>query len=213
MVTKNLSGLYLVTPDWDDTDKLIEVSELALQGGAALLQYRHKTANAALRKKQATALLELCRRYHRPFLINDHIDLCIELDADGIHVGGLDASIEQARAAVGPNKIVGATCYGDIQLAHKAKQQGASYVAFGGFYSSGIKKYPVTTPLNIVALSKSTIELPTVVIGGMTLENCQPLIAAGADMVAVISSVYFDEHPKLAARNFVTCFCNLISNN
>ncbi|PRC91608.1 thiamine phosphate synthase [Solimicrobium silvestre] len=202
----NLTGLYLVTPDWDDTNQLLEISELALKGGASLLQYRHKTADGQLRKQQATALLELCRAYHCPFIINDHVELCMELDADGIHVGGLDASVAQVRAAVGPNKIVGASCYGDMQLAHTAQQQGASYVAFGGFYPSRIKKYPVTTPHNIVTQAKLEIALPNVVIGGMTIENCQPLVTAGADMVAAISSVYMAENPELAARGFCDLF-------
>jgi len=198
-----LTGLYLVTPDWDDTQKLLEISEQGLQGGAALLQYRHKTADAQLRLRQATELQALCRRYNRPFIINDHVDLCIALDADGIHVGGTDASVAQVRAAVGADKIVGASCYGDLQLARTAQQQGASYVAFGGFYPSRIKKYPVTTPHTIVHQAKLEIPLPNVVIGGMTLENCQPLVAQGTDMVAVISSVYFAENPAAAAREFV----------
>ena len=198
----NFSGLYLVTPDWDDTQKLLAVSEQALQGGVAILQYRHKTADAKLRFIQAEALQTLCQRYHCPFIINDHVDLCLALDADGIHVGGLDASVEQVRTAVGPTKIVGASCYGDLQLAHSAHQQGASYVAFGGFYPSRIKKYPVTTEHSIVTQAKHRIPLPNVVIGGMTLENCQPLIAAGADMVAAISSVYMTDDPALAAREF-----------
>ena len=202
----NFSGLYLVTPDWDDTQKLLTMSELALQGGAALLQYRHKTADAQLRLKQATALQALCQRYHCPFIINDHVDLCLALDADGIHVGGLDASVAQVRAAVGPEKIVGASCYGDLQLAHSAHEQGASYVAFGGFYPSRIKKYPVTTESGIVAQAKLSIPLPNVVIGGMTLDNCQPLIAAGADMVAAISSVYMTADPASAAREFARLF-------
>lgn len=200
-MNRQLSGLYLVTPDWNDTQKLLEVSEQALQGGVALLQYRHKTADAPLRKTQASALFALCRRYQCPFIINDHVELCLELDADGIHVGGTDASVEQVRAAVGPDKIVGASCYGDMELAHTAKKQGASYIALGGFYPSRIKKYAVTTSHKIVTQVKQEIALPIVVIGGMTLENCAPLIAAGADMVAVISAVYFADDPKLAAQH------------
>ncbi|AIY39950.1 Thiamin-phosphate pyrophosphorylase [Collimonas arenae] len=203
-----MKGLYIVTPDWDDTAKLLKVSEQALQGGAALLQYRHKTADAALRREQAEALLALCRRYQRPFIINDYVDLCLALDADGIHVGGTDVSVAEVRALVGPGKIVGASCYGDLQLAHAAQRAGASYVAFGGFYPSRVKKYPVTTPADIVTRSKAEIALPNVVIGGMTQENALPLIAAGADMVAAISSVYLAEDPTAAARSFVALFEN-----
>ena len=201
-----LAGLYLVTPDWDDTAQLLAVSEQALQGGAAILQYRHKTASPELRRQQAAALQALCRQYDRPFMINDHLDLCLELDADGIHVGGMDASVANVRAAVGANKIVGASCYGDLKLAQLAYQQGASYVAFGGFYPSRIKKYPITTTPSIVRQARELIPVPSVVIGGMTLENCQPLITEGADMVAAISSVYFSNDPRQASQDFVALF-------
>ncbi|WP_211451647.1 thiamine phosphate synthase [Collimonas antrihumi] len=203
-----MKGLYIVTPDWDDTEKLLRVTEQALQGGAALLQYRHKTADAALRQQQAEALLSLCRRYQRPFIINDYVDLCLALDADGIHVGGTDASVAEVRAMVGADKIVGASCYGDLELAHAAYRAGASYVAFGGFYPSRVKKYPVTTPPDIVTRAKAEIAVPNVVIGGMTQENAVPLIAAGADMVAAISSVYLADDPTAAARSFAALFEN-----
>ncbi|QAU36165.1 thiamine phosphate synthase [Janthinobacterium sp. 17J80-10] len=201
-----MKGLYLVTPDWDDTQKLLEITELALKGGAALVQYRHKTANAGLRREQAECLLALCRTYGRPLVINDFVDLCLALDADGVHVGGTDAAVAEVRAALGPGKIVGASCYGDLQLAHKAHAAGASYVAFGGFYPSRVKKYPVTTTPSIIGLSQADIALPVVVIGGMTVENATPLVAAGADMVAAISSVYLAADPQAVARRFAGLF-------
>ena len=206
ILTKPLAGLYLVTPDWDDTDQLIKVTEQTLLGGAAIVQYRHKFATAALREEQASALQALCRRFGVLFIINDHIDLCLSLDADGVHVGGTDVSVSVARKALGANKIVGASCYGDLDLAHSAFWAGASYIAFGGFYPSRVKKYPVTTPLDIVSNACSAIPLPNVVIGGMTAENCQPLIAAGAHMVAAISSVYLAMDPQAAARELVQLF-------
>ncbi len=187
---KHLRGLYIVTPDWDDLSQLMAATELALQNGAALVQYRHKTACIEQRRAQASALLALCRQYHVPLIINDHVDLCLEIDADGIHVGGTDASIAEVRRAVGPDRIVGASCYGTLELAHAAHRDGASYVAFGGFYPSRVKKYDFRTAPDIIAQSKRDIPLPVVVIGGITLENAVPLVAQGADMVAVISSVY-----------------------
>ncbi len=201
-----MKGLYIVTPDWDDTEKLLAVTEQALQGGAALVQYRHKTADAEQRHDQSSALLALCRRYNRPFIINDFVDLCLELGADGIHVGGTDATIAEVRAAVGPDKIVGASCYGDLELARAAHAAGASYVAYGGFYPSRVKKYPVTTSSDIIAESHSAVPLPVVVIGGMTAANSAPLVAAGSEMVAAISSVYQAEDPKAAAAEFVRLF-------
>ncbi|WP_343587351.1 thiamine phosphate synthase [Herbaspirillum sp.] len=188
--SKHLRGLYIVTPDWDDTAQLLAATELALQNGTALVQYRHKTASPQRRREQAEALLALCRQYKVPLVINDHVDLCMEIDADGIHVGGTDSSIAEVRRAVGPDKIVGASCYGTLELAHAAYKDGASYVAFGGFYPSRVKKYDFRTAPEIIAQSKREIPLPVVVIGGITLENAPPLVAQGADMVAVISSVY-----------------------
>lgn len=201
-----MKGLYLVTPDWDDTHKLLQLTEAALKGGAVLVQYRHKTADEALRREQAQCLLGLCRSYRRRFIINDHVVLCIELDADGVHVGGADVSVAQARAVVGPAKIVGASCYGDIELARDAHRAGASYVAFGGFYPSRVKKYPVTTSPDIIAQSKAKIPLPIVVIGGMTQDNAASLVACGADMVAAISSVYLAQDAEAAARGFASLF-------
>lgn len=200
------SGLYLVTPNWDDTERLLAVSEKALQAGASLLQYRHKTASAALRLEQAEALLKLCRTHQVPLIINDHIDLCAELDADGVHVGGTDMSVAQARKLLGKNKIVGASCYGQLVLAENAYAQQASYVAFGGFYPSLVKQYPVTTPSDIVARAREVIPLPIVVIGGMSPMLAKPLIEGGAQLVAAITSVYNSEDPSSAAREFVSLF-------
>ncbi|WP_034348343.1 thiamine phosphate synthase [Noviherbaspirillum massiliense] len=201
-----MKGLYIVTPDWDDTTRLLEVTEAALRGGAALVQYRHKTASPQLREEQARQLQALCRRHGRPFIINDFVDLCLALNADGIHVGGTDVPVADVRAAVGPGKIVGASCYGSLELARDAHSAGASYVAFGGFYPSRVKKYEVATQPEIVTRARAEIPLPNVVIGGMTHENAAPLVALGADMVAVISSVYMVDEPEAAARRFAQMF-------
>ncbi|HEX7983225.1 MAG TPA: thiamine phosphate synthase [Duganella sp.] len=195
-----MQGLYLVTPNWDDTARLLEASEQALAAGAvhdnaggnlvALLQYRHKEAGPELRHAQATALLALCRRYGVPFIVNDFVDLCLETGADGVHLGGTDADVAQVRGRLGADKIIGASCYGDMPRALAAQRDGASYVAFGGFYPSRVKQYAVTTRPEILDQARAAIHVPTVVIGGMTAANAAPLVARGADMVAAISSVY-----------------------
>ena len=201
-----MRGLYLVTPNWDDTDKLLHVTRQALGAGASLIQYRHKDAGPELREEQAGALLALCRRHGRPLVINDHLPLCERLDADGVHVGGQDAPLAVVRELLGPDKIVGASCYGDMELARAAQSAGASYVAFGGFYPSLVKKYPVTTPPQLVAQAKAQLHVPVVVIGGMTPDHARPLVDLGADMVAAISSVYQAPDPYGSAREFVTLF-------
>ncbi|MFZ6800585.1 thiamine phosphate synthase [Undibacterium sp. Di24W] len=202
----DLRGLYLITPNWDDTEHLLVQTELALQAGVGLLQYRHKTASKELRQTQATKLHELCRRYEVPLIINDHIYLCLDLDAEGIHVGGTDISVAQARALVGADKIVGASCYGDLQLARDAQKQGATYVAFGGFYPSLVKQYPVTTKPDIIVAAKNEITLPIVVIGGMNVALAGPLVHRGADMVAAISSVYNAINPDEVCKEFIALF-------
>ncbi len=201
-----MKGLYLVTPDRDDTERLVAITEQAIRGGASLLQYRHKTADAALRHEQATALLKLCRRLNVPLVINDHLDVCVAIDADGIHVGGTDASVASMRAQLGPSKIVGASCYGDLQLARDAQASGASYLAFGGFYPSRVKKYAVTTSPDIITTALEEFKIPLCVIGGMTPQNSRVLVDRGAHMVAAISSVYSANDPHLAASEFADMF-------
>jgi thiamine-phosphate pyrophosphorylase len=198
--------LYLVTPNWDDTERLLAVTAQALDAGAALVQYRHKDAGADLRAEQAAALLTLCRRHGTPLVINDHLDLCQALDADGVHLGHTDQGIADARALLGRDKIVGASCYGELDLARAAQAAGASYVAFGGFYPSPVKKYTFVTPPERLDQARAEVTLPIVVIGGMTPANAAPLVARGADMAAAITSVYGADDPGAAARAFGALF-------
>jgi thiamine-phosphate pyrophosphorylase len=201
-----MRGLYLVTPNWNDTDRLLAATEAGLRGGAVLVQYRHKEADAPLRQEQGGALLALCRRFTVPLVINDYLDLCIALDADGVHLGGTDGDLAHARQVLGPGKIVGASCYGELKMAIAAEQAGASYAAFGGFYPSPVKKYDFVTQPDLLNAARAAISLPLVVIGGMTPENAAPLVARGADMVAAISSVYATPDPHASAQAFTTLF-------
>ena len=201
-----MRGLYLVTPNWDDTEQLIAATDAALGAGAALVQYRHKEAGPELRMEQATALLALCRRHGRPLVINDHVDLCQAIGADGVHLGHTDAGIREARALLGADKIVGASCYGELALARAAVEAGASYVAFGGFYPSPVKKYTFVTPPELLDQARAELGLPIVVIGGMTPSNAAPLVARGIDLVAAITSVYGSRDPAEAARAFGALF-------
>lgn len=202
-----MQGLYLVTPNWDDTGRLLHLSEQALNAAPiAMLQYRHKEAGPAQRAEQAAALLALCRRHNVPFIVNDFVDLCEQLDADGIHLGGTDAEVAAVRARLGKQKIIGASCYGDLPRALQAQDAGASYVAFGGFYPSRVKQYAVTTPPAILDQARDVIRVPTVVIGGMTPVNAAPLVARGVNMVAAISSVYQAESVAQAVNQFHALF-------
>ena len=138
-MTRGIAGLYAVTPDTADTPDLLRKVEAALSGGARLLQYRNKSASAALRLTQGRALLALCWEYQVPLIINDHLDLALALDAQGLHVGNEDGSADEARKRLGPDKILGVSCYGQMENARDAAGAGATYVAFGGFYPSKVK--------------------------------------------------------------------------
>lgn len=197
-MSSSIKGLYLVTPDCDDTSLLCAQVSQAVQGGVSLVQYRHKTASDALRLAQATALLAICRQANIPLLINDHVALAAELDADGVHVGQHDSAIATARAVLGPQKIIGASCYNRFELAEQAQAAGADYVAFGACYLSSTKPdAPRATP-TLFTQAKQSLSVPLVGIGGITLDNARPLLEAGADALAVITDIF--QSADIAAR-------------
>lgn len=203
---RGISGLYAVTPDTADTPGLLAKVEAALSGGARLLQYRNKSAGAALRLTQGRALLALCREYQAPLIINDHLDLALALDAHGLHIGGEDGSVAEARKQLGPDKILGVSCYGRIENAVAAAGAGATYVAFGGFFPSKVKPGAARTPVELLSEAKRELTLPLVAIGGITLDNAPTLLAAGAASVAVISALFDAPDIRGTARRFSTLF-------
>lgn len=186
----SIRGLYLVTPDCDDTEHLCAQVTLAIQGGAACVQYRHKTANDALRHEQASALLQVCRQNRVPLLINDHVSLVAALDADGVHVGQHDAAVTQARVHLGKEKIIGTSCYNQLALAQQAQADGADYAAFGACYPSSTKPHAPRASAALFIQARQSLSIPLVGIGGITLDNAAPLVAAGADALAVISDIF-----------------------
>ncbi|MFD0914413.1 thiamine phosphate synthase [Methylophilus luteus] len=201
-----LNGLYLVTPDCDDTALLCQQVKQAVQGGVAMVQYRHKTASAALRLEQAAALLTICRQAAVPLLINDHITLAQTLDADGVHVGQHDAAITQARALLGPGKIIGASCYNRFELAEQAQAAGADYIAFGACYPSPTKPDAPRANAALFTQAKQALSVPVVGIGGITLDNAPPLIAAGADALAVITDIFQASDISARCRQYLPLF-------
>lgn len=183
------SGVYALTPECADTSRLLQIVEAALRGGVASVQYREKTGDVALRHEQASELLELCRSYHVPLIINDDLRLADLVDADGVHLGRDDASLKEARLILGPEKIIGASCYQSLDLAQQAEAASADYVAFGSFYSSPTKPQAVRAPLQLLH-DANKLSVPVVAIGGITLENAPMLIEAGADAIAVITALF-----------------------
>ena len=202
-----ISGLYAVTPDIADTPALLAKVEAALAGGARLLQYRNKTANAALRLTQGRALLALCWEYQVPLIINDHLDLALALDAAWpaprrrrrLARGSARAGWVPARSSAPPVTAASKTRW-------TPRSAGADYVAFGRFFPSTVKPSAVRAPLDLLREAKQRLSVPVVAIGGITLDNAPQLIAAGADGVAVISALFGAPDVKLAARGFSALF-------
>ena len=199
-------GLYAVTPDWDDADRLLARAAQLIDGGAVMLQHRNKTTTTGLLLAQAYRLRALCTARGIPFIVNDSVELCAAVGADGVHLGRSNTPIAEARELLGPNRIIGATCYGDPALAEAAVRDGANYVAFGGFFISPRKDYAPTTPHDIIRRTIDRLGTPVAVIGGMTPDNCSPLIEQGARWVAAIGSVFDVPDGEAAARQFSARF-------
>ncbi len=203
---KVVSGLYAITPDEPDTEVLLRKVRLALLGGARVVQYRNKTADAALRLKQAQALRELTREFAVPLIVNDDVALAQQADADGVHLGGTDGSVADARALLGGGRLIGVSCYDRLALAQEAVSLGADYVAFGSFFASTVKPDAVVATPELLLQARRELNVPLVAIGGITPHNGTQLLEAGADALAVISAVFSAPDIEGAAREFSKLF-------
>ena len=210
----NISGVYAVTPNDLDTARLCKNVESALRGGVTLVQYRNKVADPGLRLMQASALLALCRSFNVPLVINDHLDLCAQIDADGLHLGSTDCDLGAARRLLGEDKIIGASCYNQLDLAFKAERSGASYIAFGACFSSGTKPNAVNVPLSVFIEAKQKVNLPIVAIGGITLDNAFQVIEAGATSIALVGGLFNTKNIQETSQQFSNFFkSNLFNKN
>lgn len=198
------SGLYAITQtEHKSADLIVDEVSAAIKGGARIIQYRDKCANDRL--AIARRLLDVCHQQPLPLIINDDIELALASKADGVHLGRDDGDAMQARKVLGPDAIIGVSCYNSVERALQAQSQGADYVAFGRFFPSGSK--PLAAPAEIETLqqAKQCITVPIVAIGGIVPENGAQLLAAGADILAVIGSV-FDHAPEQSARTYQKLF-------
>lgn len=203
---KRLSGLYAITPDWTDTDRLLAVTEAILQAGCRWLQYRNKTAPPALRQAQARALRALTRRHGAHLIVNDDPGLARSVEADGVHLGREDAHVSAARDILGNERLIGVSCYQSLALACKAVAAGADYVAFGSVYPSATKPLAARADLALFSEARRSLPVPVVAIGGITPDNAAAVIAAGADALAVINALYEAEDPRAQAERFLALF-------
>lgn len=194
-----LRGLYAITDSTLlDNERLLPYCEAALRGGVRILQYRDKSTDAQKRLREVSELRNLCEKHGARLIINDDLALAKQLDCD-LHLGQKDGCLKAARQLLGSQAIIGATCHHQLHLARQAVEQGASYVAFGRFYTSQTKPGEVLADTCLLQQARN-LDTPVVAIGGINLDKAQPLIAAGADMIAVIHALFAAPSPGEVER-------------
>jgi thiamine-phosphate pyrophosphorylase len=202
-----LHGLYAITdPQLCPDETLLAQVEQALDGGCRLIQFRDKRPDRAIRRSLAERLLATCRRHQALLIINDDVQLCREIGAHGVHLGKDDPNPTVARSQLGDAALIGVSCYNRLDLARRAAEQGVDYVAFGRFFPSRSKPNAVQAEPQLLRQARAAIDLPLVAIGGITPENGAPLIAAGADMLAVIHGVFGQPDIGAASRRLCELF-------
>lgn len=203
----SLSGLYVITDPSlipQNPEALSFAVKEALMGGARIVQYRNKTAPYQQQLAEATALRSLTKEFGAIFLINDSLELCLASDADGIHIGQKDGSINDIREQLG-QRILGVTCHNSLELAEKAIACGADYCAFGAMFPSPTK--PQAQPCSLATLNRaSKLPVPICAIGGIDAHNAPSVRKQGAQMLAVISGVFGQTSIRASAQALASLF-------
>jgi thiamine-phosphate pyrophosphorylase len=188
------NGLYALTPSGWPAERLLKAVDQAIAGGVSLIQYRDKPRPDA---DLARALVKRCRAADLGLIINDDVDLARSVQAHGVHLGRDDADPGHARQILGQSAIIGVSCYNDLARAKALVKTGVDYLAFGSVFTSPTKPAAVACDLEILTHARS-FGLPVVAIGGVSLENAPLALAAGADLLAVISDLF--EAPDIQVR-------------
>ena len=198
-------GLYAITPElYPNLNLLTGEVRLALKGGATMVQFRDKSDDDNWRLEAATALKQVCHEFEAPLIINDDAELASQSHAAGVHLGRDDMSIGEAREILGPDAIIGVSCYNSLSMAEQAAALGADYLAFGSVFNSESKPDAVHCPLGILTEAKE-LGLPIVAIGGVTPDNAGAAYEAGADSLAVIRAIFDTPDIRAAVKAFPKC--------
>ncbi len=191
--------LYLITPPRIDLEEFTPQYRAALDGGeVACVQLRLKDTSESDIRMAAAVMIPLAHERGISFFINDRPDLAVTLGADGVHIGQGDISYEEARQIVGDERMVGVTCHNSRHLAMVAGEAGADYVAFGAFYPTRTKTPKAQADPEIITWWSELFEIPSVAIGGVTVDNCAELVTAGTNFLAVSSGIW--DHAEGAAK-------------
>jgi thiamine-phosphate pyrophosphorylase len=205
-MARAIEGLYAVTPETADTELLARMVEAAARGGAVLVQYRNKSGTDAARMEQLRRLAPVCRRHGARLIVNDSVELAREARADGVHLGRDDGDIATARRLLGPQAMIGVSCYDELPRAREAAAAGADYVAFGSFFPSSTKPGAVRASLDLLRQARRELDVPIVAIGGIDASNAALLIDAGADALAVVSALFDAADIEAGARRIARLF-------
>ena len=195
------AALYLITPDGWPLERLLPVIDVALAAGVRWLQYRDKAAEKQVRESTARQLLQRCQEHGARLIINDDIALAARIGAHGVHLGEDDAGLEQARAILGGNALLGSSCYDSLARARQAAADGADYLAFGAFFASPSKAVTRRADSGLLVAARA-LGKPLCAIGGIEVRHAATLVAAGADLIAVISGVFAAPDPGSAVRGY-----------
>lgn len=202
-----LRGLNVITDQHlMPRERFVEMVEAAVRSGATIVQLREKDTPPEEVARLGQSLLAVTRRYGALLLINDFPDIAHAIGADGVHVGREDAAVAEARALLGPDAIIGVTCYGEIERAVTGERAGADYVAFGTSYLSPTKGTQGRTPLTKYREVKQHVAVPVFAIGGITADNAQQIRDAGADAISVVSGVFGAPDVGAAAKALADIF-------
>lgn len=202
-----LSGLYGITSQEMllDNGDLFDKTEQALKGGMRIFQYRDKHTVSYQSNRDLMQLKKLCHKYNALFIINDNVELCKQIGADGVHIGLNDANYEYARNLLGENSLIGVSCYNQYELAEQAVQKGANYIAFGAFYPSPTKPNTATASTHLL-MQSAKLNTPICAIGGITTSNAKILVQKGTNMLAVISDLFNTNQTQTNAEQFSQLF-------
>ena len=188
MLNQRIKGLYGITPDKDLNIALIE--NAIKKHKVNILQYRRKIQDEKRKLDEATQLLELCLQHNTLFIVNDDVNLCKKIGADGVHLGQNDVDVSSARNLLGKKFIIGVSCHNDLELALEAEKNGANYIALGAVFKSKTKPNAAYCSFSTIQNIKSNINIPIVGIGGITFENQQSVLDAGCNSIAMIEGLF-----------------------
>lgn len=205
---RKINGLHAITPEVDLDNKLVAQVEQVIQGGARVIRYHNSSHDRSLKLRQGLLLLELCHAGDVVFLVDGDIELARRLKADGVHLGQDDQPVDAARRQLGPDAIIGAACYDNLHRALTARAEGADYLSFGAMFRTASQ--PAGRPATHAPLAllndAHRLKLPVVATGGISVDNAQRVVQAGADAISVQGGLFNHGNPYQTARRMSALF-------